>query len=207
MELANLAVFASGSGTNFQALIDKIHKQGIAKITTLISDNPGAYALQRAADAGIDACFIDYRKLGPQEFFQVASKILKKADTNYIALCGFLKIVPKSLVDEYPNRILNIHPSLIPSFCGDGAYGIAVHEAAINYGVKVSGATVHLVDYGVDTGPIVIQRPVVVENDDTPQSLQAKVLEIEHVVLPEAVELLVSGKILLEGKRAKILAK
>lgn len=201
------AVLVSGGGTNLQALIDKIENGQVtnAKIGTVISNNKNAYALERAKKHGIEALCIspkDYENR--QAFNQALVEALQERDVDLIVLAGYLVIVPEIMINAYPNRIINIHPSLIPSFCGTGYYGMKVHEAVLERGVKVTGATVHFVDKGTDTGPILLQKAVCVEEGDTPEILQRRVMEqAEWEILPEAVHLIANRKIRVDGRTVK----
>lgn len=189
----------SGGGTNLQAILDAIDSGKItnAKVEVVISNNPGAYALERARDHGIEAVCISPKSFENRAAFNEA--FLKKTDEynlDLIVLAGFLVTIPEEMIRKYRNKIINIHPSLIPSFCGVGYYGLKVHEAALARGVKVTGATVHYVDEGVDSGPILLQKAVEVQPGDTPQLLQRRVMEqVEWVILPEAVNRIANGLI------------
>ena len=189
----------SGGGTNLQAILDAIDSGKItnAKVVVVISNNPGAYALERARDHGIEAVCISPKSFENRAAFNEA--FLKKTDEynlDLIVLAGFLVTIPEEMIRKYRNKIINIHPSLIPSFCGVGYYGLKVHEAALARGVKVTGATVHYVDEGVDSGPILLQKAVEVQPGDTPQVLQRRVMEqAEWVILPEAVNRIANGLI------------
>lgn len=189
----------SGGGTNLQAILDAIDSGKItnAKVEVVISNNPGAYALERARDYGIEAVCISPKNFESRADFNEA--FLKKTDEydlDLIVLAGFLVTIPEEMIRKYRNKIINIHPSLIPSFCGVGYYGLKVHEAALARGVKVTGATVHYVDEGVDSGPILLQKAVEVQPGDTPQVLQRRVMEqAEWVILPEAVNRIANGLI------------
>ena len=189
----------SGGGTNLQAILDAIDSGKItnAKVEVVISNNPGAYALERARDHGIEAVCISPKSFESRAAFNEA--FLKKTDEynlGLIVLAGFLVTIPEEMIRKYRNKIINIHPSLIPSFCGVGYYGLKVHEAALARGVKVTGATVHYVDEGVDSGPILLQKAVEVQPGDTPQVLQRRVMEqAEWVILPEAVNRIANGLI------------
>ena len=189
MVKARIAVLVSGGGTNLQALIDA-QKSGIIKsgeITLVISNKPDAYALTRAKNAGIDSLVIE--KKGNEHFEDDLIDALEKNNTDLIVLAGFMCILSEKFTKKYENRILNVHPSLIPSFCGEGFYGLKVHEAALNYGVKVTGATVHFVNEIPDGGKIILQKAVNIEEGDTPEILQKRVMEqAEWKILPEAVE-------------------
>ena len=204
MNKTRIAVLVSGGGTNLQALIDA-QKSGVLKsgeIVLVISNNPNAYALTRAADAGIEALCISKRELGSQESFEEAMlAALRERNIDLIVLAGFMSILSGNFTGQYENRIINVHPALIPSFCGKGFYGLKVHEAALAYGVKVTGATVHFVNEIPDGGRIIMQKAVSVLPDDTPETLQKRVMEqAEWVILPEAAEL-VSSQIKEEKER------
>lgn len=189
--MLNIVVCVSGGGTNLQAIIDGIDNKTIknTKITGVISNNPGAYALKRAENAGISAYCIspkDYESR--EEFNQKFLDKIKELNPDLIVLAGFLVILPEKMIETYRDRIVNIHPSLIPSFCGTGFYGLKVHEAALQRGVKITGATVHYVDEGTDTGRIILQKAVEVLEGDTPEVLQRRVMEqAEWVILPQAI--------------------
>lgn len=196
MKKARIAVLVSGGGTNLQALIDAqasgmIHS---GEIAVVIANNAGAYALQRAAKAGIPSEVVLKKELGSQAAFEDKIKqLLTQYEIDVIVLAGFMSILSESFTSCYPKRILNVHPSLIPSFCGEGFYGLKVHEAALSYGVKVTGATVHYVNEIPDGGEIILQKAVEIEPSDTPEILQKRVMEqAEWKILPEAVELVCS---------------
>ena len=189
---ARIAVFVSGGGTNLQALIDA-QKSGIiqsGEIALVISNNKDAYALKRAADNGIASEVVLKKECGSQEAFEAKlCQILEENKIDLIVLAGFMSILSGDFTDKYPNRIINVHPSLIPSFCGKGSYGLHVHEAALEYGVKVTGATVHFVNEIPDGGQIIMQKAVEVLEDDTPETLQKRVMEqVEWKILPAATE-------------------
>ena len=197
--MLRVGVMVSGGGTNLQAILDAIDSGKItnAKVEVVISNNPGAYALERARNHGIEAVCISPKSFENRTAFNEA--FLKKTDEynlDLIVLAGFLVTIPEEMMRKYRNKIINIHPSLIPSFCGVGYYGLKVHEAALARGVKVTGATVHYVDEGVDSGPILLQKAVEVQPGDTPQVLQRRVMEqAEWVILPEAVNRIANGLI------------
>ena len=206
MDKTRIAVLVSGGGTNLQALIDA-QKSGVLKsgeIVLVLSNNSVAYALTRAKDAGIEAVCITKKDCGSQENFEEAMlACLKEHNIDLIVLAGFMSILSERFVKQYEKRIINVHPSLIPSFCGKGFYGLKVHEAALEYGVKVTGATVHFVNEIPDGGRIILQKAVPVLPDDTPASLQKRVMErAEWVILPEAAEL-VSSRIMKEKESVK----
>lgn len=198
-------VCVSGGGTNLQAIIDAKAAGRLenAEIVRVISNNAGAYALERAGRAGIDGICVSPKDFPDRETFHRAFlAAVEEAAPDLIVLAGFLVVLPGELISRYRNRIINIHPSLIPSFCGTGYYGLRVHEAALARGVKITGATVHFVDEGTDTGPIILQKAVAVQEGDTPEILQRRVMEeAEWVLLPEAVSLIASGCVsVAEGK-------
>jgi phosphoribosylglycinamide formyltransferase-1 len=197
--MLKIAVLVSGGGTNLQAIMDSIDNGTItnAKIQTVISNNAGAYALERAKNKGIDATCISPKAYASRDDFNDALlKAIDDAEVDLIVLAGFLVKIPEKLVEKYKGRIINIHPSLIPSFCGVGYYGLKVHEAALKRGVKVTGATVHYVDAGMDTGPIILQKAVYVEDGDTPEILQRRVMEqAEWKILPQAINMIANGQI------------
>lgn len=208
MKRVNIVVMISGSGTNLQALIDKIHnnEEVNGDIKLVISNNDDAYGLIRAKNNGIETMVINRKQYNSAPQYEEALiDILKRADTGLIILAGYLAFVPDKIIEKYENSIINIHPSLIPGFCGKGFHGEKVHQEAINRGVKVSGATVHFVSKVLDSGPIIIQRCIDVGFDDTPESLQKKVLEIEHKILPLAVKLFTENKLEIIGNRVKII--
>ena len=187
----NIAVLVSGGGTNLQALIDaqgSVLKSG--QITLVVSNNAGAYALERAKKAGINTAVVLKKECGSQEAFEEKLKqILREHNIDVIILAGFMTILTENFTSAYPKRILNVHPSLIPSFCGEGFYGLRVHEEALRYGVKVTGATVHFVNEVCDGGEIIAQKAVYIEEGDTPEILQRRVMEqAEWILLPQAAE-------------------
>ena len=196
--MLRVGVMVSGGGTNLQAILDAIDSGQITntEIVVVVSNNPGAYGLERARSRGIASVYISPKSYGDREAFNEA--FLAKLDEynlDLIVLAGFLVRIPEAVTGKYEGRIINIHPSLIPSFCGVGYYGLRVHEAALARGVKVTGATVHYVDNGMDTGPIILQKAVEVEEGDTPQSLQRRVMEqAEWVILPKAINMIANEK-------------
>ena len=200
-----IAVFVSGGGTNFEALINAQENGKIphGEIVLMVSSSKTAYALKRAENHGIKSVVCSKKELGSQEKFEEEIlKNLEENDIQLIVLAGFMSILSKEFTKNYENRIINIHPSLIPSFCGEGFYGLHVHEAALKKGVKVTGATVHIVNEIPDGGPIIMQRAVYVEENDTPEILQKRVMEqAEWKILPESVELICSGKVKIENGR------
>ena len=203
--MLRVVVCVSGGGTNLQAILDAIDNGTISntEIAAVISNNANAYALERAREHGISAICISPKQFENRDNFNKA--FLNKVDSfqpDLIVLAGFLVVIPEIMIEEYRNRIINIHPSLIPSFCGTGYYGLKVHEGALNRGVKVTGATVHFVDEGTDTGPIILQQPVMVENEDTPETLQRRVMEqAEWKILPQAIDMIANGRVrVTDGK-------
>ncbi|AFK87575.1 phosphoribosylglycinamide formyltransferase [Thermoanaerobacterium saccharolyticum] len=199
-----LLVMASGNGTDFQSIIDGIKSGYInAEIVALISDKEGAYALKRAEMNNIPAYCIPKKKL-KDKFYNELANVINEINPDGIILAGFITILNEEIVNKYHNRIINIHPSLIPSFCGKGYYGINVHKAVVDYGVKYTGCTVHFVDSGADTGPIIMQDVVKVEDDDTPETVASKVLKLEHRLLPYAVKLFTEGRLKVEGRKVYI---
>lgn len=206
--MLKIAVLVSGGGTNLQAIIDGIEQQTItnAKIKVVISNNSDAYALERAKKRGIAAeCIAPKDYESRAAFHNALLDKLKEYQVDLIVLAGCLVVIPEIMVDAYPNRIINVHPSLIPSFSGTGYYGLKVHESALERGVKVSGATVHYVDAGTDTGPIILQKAVAVKAGDTPEVLQCRVMEeAEWVIMPQAIDLIANGKVKVENGRVEI---
>ena len=199
------AVLVSGGGTNLQAIIDSIADGRITntEISVVISNNKNAYALERAKQAGIEAICISPKDYETREAFNEA--FLEKLDSygvDLVVLAGFLVVIPEKMIAKYRNRIINIHPSLIPSFCGTGYYGLKVHEGALSRGVKITGATVHFVDEGTDTGPIIAQKAVEIQNGDTPEILQRRVMEeAEWILLLQAIDDIANGRVkVTEGK-------
>lgn len=195
--MKKIVVLVSGGGTNLQALIDAKDVIVSGEITRVISSKPGVYALERAKNAGIPGVVVDRKSFPDNESYQKALLAeLQAENPDLIVLAGFLSIIGEEIIKEYPDRIINVHPSLIPSFCGDGFYGLRVHEAALKKGVKVTGATVHFVNEITDGGRIILQQPVMVEEGDTPETLQRRVMEqAEWKILPRACELVLSGKV------------
>ena len=206
--MLKVVVLVSGGGTNLQAIIDSIQRGIVTntEIAAVISNNKNAYALERAKKAGIPAECISPKEFESREVFNEALLAgIKKYEPDLVVLAGFLVILPQALIQEYRNRLLNIHPSLIPSFCGTGYYGLKVHEAVLARGNKVTGATVHFVDEGTDTGPILLQKAVAVKYGDTPEVLQKRVMEeAEWELLPKAIDAVANGKVLFEDGKAYI---
>ncbi len=206
--MLKILVCVSGGGTNLQAIIDCIGRGTITntQIVRVICNNRNAYALKRAQDAGIDAVCISPKEYADRELFHKAFlQAVQEKEPDLIVLAGFLVVLPEEMIRTYRNRIINIHPSLIPSFCGKGFYGLTVHEKALERGVKVTGATVHFVDEGTDTGPIILQKAVMVEEDDTPEILQKRVMEqAEWQILPQAIDLIANGKVEVEDGKVRV---
>ncbi|MBC8589820.1 phosphoribosylglycinamide formyltransferase [Wansuia hejianensis] len=204
--MLNIGVLISGGGTNLQALIDQINKGNInGKIRLIVSNKEDAYGLVRGRLAGIESIYIDPKGfIDSKEYDLKIMEEFKKKDIDLVVLAGYLKILSKEFIKNFENRIINIHPSLIPSFCGKGYYGKKVHQGVLDYGCKYTGATVHFVDEGTDTGPIILQEIVKVEEDDTLDSISDKVLAIEHEILVKAVKLFCEDKIIIEGRKTKI---
>ena len=199
--MKKIAVFASGGGTDFQSVIDANAKDNFCKIEYLVASKPEIGAIKRAENAGIKTLVFDKTAETKEAFYARIAETLKKAGVELIVLAGWLLVVPASFIGEFENKIINIHPSLIPAFCGMGYYGLKVHKAAIDYGVKVSGATVHFVEADVDGGAIIMQRAVEVKNGDTPEDLQARILKVEHEMLPLCVKLLCEDKVKKCGRQ------
>jgi len=200
--MLRIAVLVSGGGTNLQAIIDAIAAGKITdtEIAAVISNNKNAYALERAKQAGIKDIVVSPKDFETRDVFnENLLKILQEVNPDLIVLAGYLVVIPEIVIDAFENRIINIHPSLIPAFCGTGYYGLKVHEAALKRGVKVVGATVHFVDKGTDTGPIIMQKAVAVQNGDTPKVLQQRVMEqAEWNILPAAIDKIAHGKVRIE---------
>lgn len=203
--MKKIAVFASGSGSDFQSVIDENEREPFCEISLLVASKEGIYALERAKSHNIEA-IVRSKKDFPsnEEMFEDIIRELNARNIDFVVLAGYLNMIAENFVKAFPDRIINIHPSLIPSFCGKGYYGLNVHRAALEYGVKISGCTVHFVDEHYDSGAIILQRCVPVLEDDTPEMLQARVLEEEHRALPEAVRLLTTGKVRKEGRKVII---
>lgn len=206
--MLNVVVMVSGGGTNLQAIIDAVHSGKITntRIAGVISNNQNAYALTRAEKNGIAAQCISPKQFSDRtEFNRALLDVVDAMEPDLIVLAGFLVVIPPEMIRKYEHRIINIHPSLIPSFCGTGYYGLKVHEAALARGVKVVGATVHFVDEGTDTGPIILQKAVEVQNGDTPQILQRRVMEqAEWQILPRAIDLIANGKVSVTERIATV---
>lgn len=209
MSVKRIAVLVSGGGTNLQALIDAQERGDIinGRIAAVIASKPGVFALERAKRANIPGYVVARRDYDSNQAMTAALvDKLKSLDIDLVVLAGFMVILTEEMVRSYPNAILNVHPALIPSFCGTGYYGLHVHEKALEYGVKVSGATVHFVSEECDGGPIVLQKAVAVEENDTPETLQRRIMEqAEWVILPRAVSLFCQGRLRVEGRTVRIL--
>lgn len=209
MSIKRIAVLVSGGGTNLQALIDAQERGEIinGRIAAVIASKPGVYALERAKKASIPGYIVARKDYDSSRSMTVALvDKLKSLNIDLVVLAGFMVILTEEMVKAYPNAILNVHPALIPSFCGEGYYGLHVHEKALEYGVKVSGATVHFVSEECDGGPIVLQKAVAVEESDTPETLQRRIMEqAEWVLLPRAVSLFCQGRLQVEGRTVRIL--
>ena len=207
--MLKLAVCVSGGGTNLQAIIDRIEDGTIqgARIVRVISNNPRAYALERARQAGIEGICVSPRQYETRDLFnQALLEALQAAEPDLIVLAGFLVAIPPAVIEAFRGRIINIHPALIPSFCGKGYYGLKVHERALERGVKVSGATVHFVDEGLDSGPIILQKAVEIRDGDTAEVLQKRIMEqAEWIILPRAISLIAQGRVVIEGRTTRIL--
>lgn len=203
--MLKLAVLVSGGGTNLQAIIDGIENQTITntEIAVVISNNKNAYALERAKKAGIPGMCVSPKDYQDRDAFNRALlAAIQSYEPDLIVLAGCLVVIPEIMVEAYPNKIINIHPALIPSFCGTGYYGLKVHEGVLARGVKVTGATVHFVDEGTDTGPIILQKAVEVRQGDTPKVLQQRVMEeAEWKIMPEAINLIANGRVRVENGR------
>ena len=206
--MLKIGVLVSGGGTNLQAILDAIDQGTITntKVEVVISNNAGAYALERAKNHGIRGICISPKQYEDRKSFHEALlKELKESQVDLVVLAGYLVAIPEIIVEAFPNKIINIHPSLIPSFCGVGDYGLHVHEGVLARGVKVTGATVHFVDAGTDTGPIILQKAVEVRQGDTPKVLQQRVMEeAEWIILPKAIDLIANGKVLVIDNKVSI---
>lgn len=206
--MLKVAVCVSGGGTNLQAILDCVENGSITntEISLVISNKLGAYALERAAGKGISSQVLVPKEYDSREAFGAdLVRVLDEAEIDLVVLAGYLVILPENFVKAYEGRIINIHPSLIPSHCGPGYYGLRVHESVLARGNKVTGATVHFVDEGTDSGPIILQKAVCVEQDDTPESLQKRVMEqAEWIILPEAIDLIANGRVELADGRVRV---
>ena len=205
MSPIKIAVLVSGSGSNLQTIIDHIEDKKInGEIAVVVSNRSAAYGLERAKNHNIEGRFWSAKGLDDEEYSRELVKIFKDRNIELVVMAGYLKIISPYFVEEFRDRIINIHPSLIPSFCGKGYYGMKVHEKAVEYGVKVSGATVHFVNEEADNGPIIIQKTVEVDYEDTAETLQKKVLKVEHEILPEAVRLFCENRLSVIGRKVQI---
>ena len=197
--MLKVAVLVSGGGTNLQAILDAIESGRItdASVVSVISNNYGVYALKRAEERGIETSVVSRTNYpNSEEYDRALLSAVDATGADLVVLAGFLVVIPREMIRKYRGRIINIHPSLIPSFCGKGYYGLKVHEAALERGVKITGATVHFVDEGTDTGPIILQKAVEVEPDDTPKTLQQRVMEqAEWIILPKAIDMIAHGEV------------
>ena len=206
--MLRVVVCVSGGGTNLQAILDRVADGTIknTQIVRVISNNPKAYALERARSAGVEGICVSPKDYAEREAFHDALlAAVQEAEPDLVVLAGFLVAIPPKMVEAFPSRIINIHPSLIPSFCGVGYYGLHVHEAALARGVKVTGATVHFVDEDMDSGPILLQKAVAVQEGDTPEILQRRVMEeAEWELLPRAISLIAEGRVRVEGRKTFI---
>lgn len=209
MPKLRLGVLVSGGGSNLQSIIDNCESGYLpADVVIVISSKEGAYALERAKKHNIPSTVIipkNYKNR--EEYEDEMIKILNSYNVDLVILAGYIKVLSPKLVRAFQGRIMNIHPALIPSFCGEGYYGKKVHKAVLDYGAKITGVTVHFVDEGADTGPIILQRAVNVKEDDTPETLAARVLEQEHKIYPDAIKLFAEGRLEINGRRVKITSK
>ena len=207
--MLKLGILVSGGGTNLQAIIEKIHNGYLAgcEIVTVVSSRAGAYALERAKNNGIPTACISRKGFASmEEYNQALVEHFRQQGVELVVLAGFLSMLGEAFIEAYKNRIINIHPSLIPAFCGKGYYGIVPHQKALEYGVKVTGATVHFVDLEYDSGTIILQKAVAVLEDDTPETLQLRVMqEAEWELLPRAIKLFSERRLMLEGRRVRII--
>ena len=209
MPKLRLGVLVSGGGSNLQSIIDNCESGYLpADVVIVISSKEGAYALERAKKHNIPSTVIipkNYKNR--EEYEDEMIKIINSYNVDLVILAGYIKVLSPKLVRAFQGRIMNIHPALIPSFCGEGYYGKKVHKAVLDYGAKITGVTVHFVDEGADTGPIILQRAVNVKEDDTPETLAARVLEQEHKIYPDAIKLFAEGRLEINGRRVKITSK
>lgn len=206
MSKLRLGVLVSGGGSNLQSIIDHCNSGYLpAEVAIVISSKEGAYALERAKRHNISYAVVDPKKFPTKEAYEdELIKLLKSSNVGLVVLAGFLKVLSPHFVNAFQDKIMNIHPSLIPAFCGEGFYGERVHKAVLDYGVKITGVTVHFVDEGTDTGPIILQRAVPVLDDDTPEILAQRVLKEEHKIYPEAIKLFAQGRLQIHGRKVKI---
>ncbi len=206
--MIKLAVLASGSGTDLQSIIDASEKKEIdAKMVVVISDRENAFALERAKKHSIGACFISPENKNREEHEKEVSEIIDNYKVDLIVLAGYLRMLTPYFIKKYRNKIINIHPALLPFFGGKGMYGEKVHKAVLDSGMKISGCSVHFVDESIDGGPIIIQRAVEVKDDDTVETLASRVLEEEHKILPEAIQLFAEKRLKIEGEKVRVLPK
>ena len=206
MSSVNIGVLISGGGTNLQSIIDSINEGKIkGQIKLVISNKKDAYGLIRAEKAKIETLYINRKEFSSEEVYnkRIIEEFIKR-DIDLVVLAGYLRVLSKEFIEKYKNRIINIHPSLIPSFCGKGCYGERVHEMVLEYGAKLTGVTVHFVDEGTDTGPIILQRAVEVKDEDTVDTLKKRVLEVEHKLLPEAIRLYCENRLFIDGRKVRI---
>ena len=201
----NIVVLVSGRGTDLQSIIDAVEEGWLkVNIKAVISDKEDAYALERAKQYGIPT-YVLSKKVLKSQFQDALLDLLTMLSPDLVVLAGFLTILSPKVVGHFPQKIINIHPALLPSFCGKGFYGMKVHEAVYESGVKYTGCTVHFVDAGVDAGPIILQEVVRIEDDDTPDTIAEKVLQLEHRVLPTAIKLISEGRVVVNGRRVRML--
>lgn len=207
MSKKRIAVLCSGGGSNLQSILDAIDAGKIdGEVVLVLANASRAYALERARQAGVEALFVSKKNAGSAKAYNdILLEHIRRAEADMVVLAGYLPLLGEQIIHAYPNRVLNIHPALIPSFCGEGMYGHHVHEAAIAAGVKISGATVHFVDELLDHGGIIMQRSVPVLDSDTADALAARVLTVEHQILPESVALYCAGKLRVDGNRVYVI--
>lgn len=207
--MTNIGVLVSGGGTNLQAIIDRAADGYLDKcsLSVVVSSKPGAYALERAGKAGIPCeCVVRKAYASIEEYDKRLIEVMEGYSVDLVVMAGYLSLVGRDFISKYENRIINVHPSLIPAFSGNGFYGIIPHQKALEYGVKVTGATVHFVDYETDTGPIIMQETMEVRDDDTPETLQRRIMEeIEWKLLPKAIKLYSEGKLKIVGRKVRLL--
>jgi len=206
--MIKLAVLASGEGTDLQSVIDASEKNEIdAKVVVVISDRENAFALERAKKHKIDAYFVDPKNKNREEHEKEVSEIIDNYNADLIVLAGYLRMLTPYFISKYRNKIINIHPALLPFFGGKGMYGGRVHKAVLDSGMKISGCSVHFVDETIDGGPIIIQKAVEIKDDDTAETLASRVLEEEHKILPKAIQLFAEKRLRIEGKKVRVLPK
>ena len=206
--MIKLAVLASGRGTDLQSIIDASEKNEIdAKVVVVISDRENVFALERAKKHGIDACFVNPENKNREEHEKEVSEIIDKYNVDLIVLAGYLRMLTPYFISKYRNKIINIHPALLPFFGGKGMYGEKVHKAVLDSGMKITGCSVHFVDESIDEGAIIIQKAVEVKDDDTVEILASRVLEEEHKILPEAIQLFAEKRLKIDGKKVRVLPK